>query len=169
MVAFPTRRYERARQAGTILLLALLLAGGLCPALYAGQVPHAHLFVGGPPPPNWEHHDHDNPLIILLGAPPGPVTRPDEVSAPGARGSAVNSSSAPVTTGRVVSLYAGSPILVISIIDFATLHVLVGAMGAVEFARRLRPLEITPPAEPNRRPPSPPPRSPKLPFLLASI
>jgi hypothetical protein len=98
-----------ARQAVTWVLIIVVLAGGVCPALYGAVLPHEHLFVGGLPPADWENHPHPNPIIELL---PGGT---------GARAAVAEAIPSPsmsraLAAGHVVSLYAGLTSLVLTIV-----------------------------------------------------
>jgi hypothetical protein len=107
--------WTRGRRPVAALLVALVLAGGICPALYLGQIPHTHLFVGGPPPLDWEDHQHDNPLLELLGSPARALAADS--------GDLIGSSAKPdgLDVGRVVSVYAGAPWAVMALIAVSLL------------------------------------------------
>ncbi len=98
------------RQAVTWALIVVVLAGGVCPALYGAVLPHEHLFVGGPPPADWENHAHPNPLAELLGS-PNRSRAPVSTSSP-----AHPLATHELTGGRVVSLYAGGLSLLLTIV-----------------------------------------------------
>ncbi len=123
---------------------ALVLLGGIFPSLYAGQVPHDHLFLGGLPPAGWEHHAHPNPLEILLGG--GPASGGADLA--GDR----------LGAARVVSIYEGTGLIILAVVTIAAVlaaawrppqPALIGVVSAAppHLAPRWRP-----------RPPTPPPR-----------
>lgn len=141
----------------TGVLVLLVLAGGVCPALYGEMLPHTHLFVGGPPPANWEHHEHPNPLVEIFGPPPGAPSAPPDVGLadPAASGPPPPSRLAP---GRVISLYPGADPSIVSVLDFAVivpaaLHVAGLALGIPlrRPASRLLPQVAEGPAPPPPR------------------
>lgn len=99
------------------VLIFVILTGAVCPPLYAGVLPHDHLFIGGPPPANWQQHHHHDPLAALFGGGDSdPATVP--LSEPAILGMA---GVEPARTGRVVSLFAAPPVLVLSVIALAML------------------------------------------------
>ncbi len=172
-VAWPdsVRLIKRNFQRWCILLLAtLVLAGGMYPALYESILPHTHLFIGGPPPPHWQDHEHPNPLTALLGSPVA-------VSASAVRWSHTASENPfavdrflpdlpnnTLANGRVVSVYQGLNILVVSLL---ALDILVpsftGKVGLFCLGR----LALLPgimPGSLDHRPEFPPPR-----FLPSAI
>jgi hypothetical protein len=126
--------------------------------LYAGQIPHDHIVVGGAAPLDWEQHGHLNPLLVFFGnlgsASPtdGRFTVADSVNAH-------PPSEAGLASGRIVSLYSGSLAIVLSVIAVAALCQLsawiLPYLVAVPLAR--------PPSAFARIrfkvPPTPPPRS----------
>jgi hypothetical protein len=124
-----------AGRALSLLLAGLVLVGGICPAVYGALQPHRHLFLGGPPPADWQNHAHPNPLYRLLGPPAGAAVSDarDEVPRPGA--------TAGLDEGRVVSLYAGD-LDVLSL--FLDAVVLVPAMPALEPPGPTMGVEISP-------------------------
>ena len=138
----------------TTLLVVLVLAGGVCPALYGPLVPHTHLILGGPPPADWEHHAHPSPLTIFFGPPVGSAASApeDDEAAP--------ATARHVAAGTVVSLYSGDPAIVLSLL---AIGVVVPSAFALVRPDRSAPLHLTPscciPLMP-RKPIPPPPRSP---------
>ncbi|HEX5414072.1 MAG TPA: hypothetical protein VFZ25_00300 [Chloroflexota bacterium] len=101
----------------TAVLIFVILTGAVCPPLYAGVLPHDHLFIGGPPPINWRQHHHHDPLAALFGSgatDPAIVvlSEPAILGTPGVE---------PAQTGRVVSLFAAPAALVLSVIALAML------------------------------------------------
>lgn len=99
----------------TWLLTMLVFAGGVYPALYGPLQPHEHLFVGGPPPADWEDHSHPNPLFVLLGSPGGMVAMTTNVDAtqPGVANR--------IATGKVVSVFSTDPTLLTQFLAFVVL------------------------------------------------
>lgn len=101
---------------GTVaVLIFVIYVGSVCPPLYEGVLPHDHLFVGGPPPADWESHHHDNPLAALLGgadssAAVAPVSEPAILGAIEIKRG---------QTGKVVSLYAAPSALILSVFTLA--------------------------------------------------
>ena len=105
---FPDRsEYAWVVRPATWVLLVMMLAGGVCPALYGDQVPHEHLFVGGSPPAGWESHAHPNPLDTLLGG----QAEPAAGLAVGRAAHALDG----LAPARVISVYDGM-VVVLSII-----------------------------------------------------
>jgi hypothetical protein len=87
------------RGVGAILIVGVLL-GGIFPVLYGDLLPHEHLFLGAAPPPNWEQHEHPNPVLLLLGR-AGAVAN-------GSTLARLGRTSPPVAqTNRVISVYSG--------------------------------------------------------------
>ena len=135
------------------VLVVLVFAGSVCPALYAGILPHRHIFVGGPPPANWEQdHQHPNPLSDFFGA-PGRAQAPvgPTIALP-------TTSTNQVTSGHVVSVYDGTTSLVVTSVTIEAVILLLTLLhrpqpgGAVaRRSTRARP-SLT------NGPPTPPPR-----------
>lgn len=101
---------------GTIaVLIFVVYVGSVCPPLYESVLPHDHLFVGGPPPADWESLHHDNLLAVLLGgADSSAAVAP--VSEPAILGTfAVERGQ----TGKVVSLYVAPSVLILSVFTLA--------------------------------------------------
>jgi hypothetical protein len=137
----------------TWLLVYLVLAGGIYPALYESQLPHDHLFVGGPPPANWENHPHENPLFVLLGAPAGSSAASDD-DAPFVPIVADH----PDVPGRVVSVYPGVPGVVLSILTVTLLATVLGTVAAPQLTLRIQFLRSRWPMVLSDGPAPPPPR-----------
>ena len=133
----------------TWLLVYLILAGGIWPALYESQLPHDHVFVGGPPPADWENHPHNSPLFLIFGPPGGSRALSDDAPV---------SAEHPVAAGRVVSVYPGVPGVVLSIFTVTVLAAVLGMPPApplssrLAFPRQRWPLVLT------NGPATPPPR-----------
>lgn len=101
----------------TAVLIFVVFMGAVCPPLYEGLLPHDHIFIGGPPPANWQYHHHDNPLAGLFGGGDAddaisPVAEPAILGA-----FAVESGQ----TGKVFSLYAAPSFLVLSVVGLVML------------------------------------------------
>jgi hypothetical protein len=108
----------------TWFLVYLILAGGIYPALYESQLPHLHLVIGGPPPPNWQSHPHENPLFLLLGSPSGTAATSDD------DGLAVpTTASHSRAVGRVVSVYPGVPSVILSLVIVTLLGTVFGTLA----------------------------------------
>jgi hypothetical protein len=97
-------------------IAAIVLAGGAAPSLYSFGQPHDHFVLGGPPPPNLEHHEHVNPLAVFLG-PIGTSDASD--NSDDAAGSRLTRAARSAPFGRVVSVSAGASPLVLSGIGIA--------------------------------------------------
>ena len=94
---FPERKAHRwPRRAVAAVLILLVFAGGWCPALYGDLLPHEHIFINGPPPAGWEHHEHPNPLFTLLGS-------PDHAQASGEALTSTGMNDAPAAGGNPAS------------------------------------------------------------------
>jgi hypothetical protein len=98
------------------LVAALVLAGGAAPSLYSFGQPHDHFILGGPPPPDWEHHEHVNPLTLFLG-PIGTPAASDDVDEEA--GLTVSRAVRSAPYGRVVSVSDGASPLVLSAVGVA--------------------------------------------------
>lgn len=133
-------------------LLATVLAGSLAPALYGGSLPHAHLFLGGPPPPGWQRHAHLNPLAVFLGSPaPHPHESDQPAGEPGA-------SADQRHWGRVVSLYPAGVALIMSLLALdLVMPAALSPRGLVPLDR-LRSAPIQRPSTIGHAPDPPPPR-----------
>ena len=115
------KRY--VRRAIVMLLATMVLSGGMFPAMYAGTMPHTHLFIGGPPPPDWQDHQHPNPLDALFGPPVATASPAARLAAAQVSAENILDSALPtgLGTGRVVSIYQGSSILVLSVLALTML------------------------------------------------
>jgi hypothetical protein len=109
----------------TWLLVYLILAGGIWPALYESQLPHDHFFVGGPPPADWENHPHNSPLFLTFGPPGGSWALSDDAPV---------SAEHPVAAGRVVSVKPG---VVLSIFTVTVLAAVLGMPPVPPLSLRL--------------------------------
>lgn len=148
---FPGRsEYAWILRPATWILLLMVLAGGVCPALYGDQVPHEHLFVGGSPPAGWESHAHPNPLVPLFAHSAGRSAHPGVESA-----RAVGEGLAPV---RVISVYAGM-VDVLSIIAVTIAIPFLVSLPRPDPGREV--VFVSLPLHPlaTRRPMTPPPRA----------
>ena len=152
-----SQRYRQSvftslRRAMTPVILFAVLLGGVFPALYEDALPHEHIFVGGPPPADWENHPHPNPLLILFAP-----KAPSELTTDGANQFGKTGPNH-VKATRVVSLYSGSVLLVLSVV---ALDVVVPAASALPAPRPLRQIIFASPImipQACPGPPSPPPR-----------
>ncbi len=156
--AWPDRLQPLPGQRGwTWLLVALVFAGGICPALYGAQLPHEHLFVGGPPPANWEQHRHANLLLLLFG-PPGPSERPDDDLDLAPASSTPGISPRAIADGRVISLYPGTDPSVLTLIDFAVIVPIIRTPIAALVPARLVTASLQLRPQTAEAPDPPPPR-----------
>ena len=127
----------RWRTAFLIFLVACVLPGGILPALYGPLLPHAHVFLGGPPPVNWEQHEHPSLLSMLAGQPSAvSLTNPRDNSTSSTSSSVVGTSLHP---GKVVSLYDGTFTI---LIVWSTIAVLVPALLTPILAPRVGPVRV---------------------------
>jgi|GEM_PF-6793088 len=115
-------------------LIFAVFMGATYPPLYESVMPHDHLFLGGAPPPNWEAHHHDDPLATLLGSPPASVLTV-------ARSEPANLDIleiAPGQTGKVISIYAAPPTLVLSLLTLAMLAPVLAGPPSLQFLGSVR-------------------------------
>lgn len=163
---FGSRPEAPWRRLISIVLVLLVTAGGLCPALYLGMLPHQHLFVGGSPPADWENHDHPNPLFALFGSPAGsraPIRSSGEsvsgngpANQPVSLANALSNSLRPV---RVVSLYPGLPGLVLSVVTLSAVVPTRLSRPAIAWTWPVPAFSPSPRGRRPVEPPTPPPRS----------
>jgi hypothetical protein len=145
----------RARTAMILALIALVAAGGICPALYGEILPHAHLFIGGPPPPHWQHHEHPNPLVTFFGS-----LRTDPNDGQLQETTPLHSSNfatGSLAEGRVLSVYEGASTIILSLIAFDLIVALLAAIYplAVSFQINLTVSRSTPQTADGPIPPPP--------------
>jgi len=149
------------RHALVFLLATMVLSGGMFPAMYAGLMPHTHLFIGGPPPPDWEDHEHPNPLDALFG-PPVAATSPlahlsaDQILNGHGFGLSVPNG---LGTGRVVSIYQGSSILVLSLLALTVLLPSWSGMHWLSYLGSAESVMAPLPSSIDSQPDFPPPRT----------
>lgn len=139
----------------TFILVALVLAGGTCPALYGEIVPHEHLFVGGAPPANWQHHTHENPLQAFFGTPGGQGDA-DEPFSPEVL---LPSPGSSLRAGRVVSVYTGTTVLVVTAVEMGAILTLPATIDLPDRGLRIWQLRLAFPVSIFDDPPLPPPRA----------
>jgi len=136
----------------TWILVYLVLAGGIYPALYENQLPHVHVFVGGPPPPDWENHLHENPLNVLFGS------AAETGLTAGGDPPASTKAGRPKTFGRVVSIYPGVPRVILSLVTVTVLGMALGTLAPPGLTSRIGRWLPTRPAVLIEGPTPPPPR-----------
>lgn len=140
------------RRVVAVILTAAVLLGGVFPPLYGEVLPHEHLFVGGPPPVNWQSHEHPNPLITLLRA----------SAHPSATVNGTNAEALPTNAlaqGQVVSLYSGSLLLVVTIFALDLALPLADALPPPPLVRQIEFVPAAARSAPIQAPPLPPPRA----------
>jgi hypothetical protein len=148
---------SRARWARyvALVLATLVLAGGIYPSLYLGQLPHTHVFVGGPPPADWEDHQHENPLDYLFGPPVGSIT-PSVATGQDRPG---NEKTPSWSDGRVVSVYSpAGALVVVTVLSYALLIPVGGWLGLIPLTLQFVSRPDRPSPRGAARPPTPPPR-----------
>lgn len=146
------------------LLVLVVMVGGVCPALYGSQIPHAHLFVGGSPPPGWESHEHDNPLLTFFGPPVRSLDA--RQTEPGLQPSSQSTQTTPPASratpsspgGRVVSVYSGSTVLVVTVLAITGLAPTPPDPRGASLSSPVAPLQSDFIAHFGEGPPLPPPR-----------
>jgi hypothetical protein len=147
------RVVDRLRRVSSLMLIVGVLLGGTFPPLYGDLVPHGHLFLGGPPTPGWEQHDHPNPVLVLLGrsTAPSPPIGPDAASLPSTEQSLHQST-------RVLSVYDGLAGSVVSLIALAMILPFLGLFRPPVTWTRMRSADDRQTPAVPRGPSPPPPR-----------